>query len=144
MKNLKSYVRTILGENPEMNGFNDFEKGLIFLEKSRLDTALPSRKEFMVALDFAKDGIDGLLDSDGPRVVRQVAELSIELLEMQIEILDKCPEETSWTYRKSYEVTKSDEDLCNRMDFLAGKLYQLIPIYSKEMETAYIKDWMNR
>ena len=143
MKNLKSYVRTILGEG-DLDQFNDFEKGVIFMERSRLDTTLPSRKEFDVALEFAKDGREGLVDYDGPNVVKQVGKLSIELLEIQLEILDKCPEEVNWTYRKSYEVTRSNKDLCDKLDFLANKLYQLVPIYSKEMETAYINERMNR
>lgn len=142
MKNMKSYVKAILGEDQKLEQFNDFEKGIIFLERSRLDQPLPQRNEFEVALDVAKDGLNGLVDFEGPRVVRQVALLSVELLNLQLEILNKYPEEVDWTYRKSYELTRSEEGLCDRMDFLACKLYQLIPLYSKEMEMAYIKEWM--
>ena len=143
MKNLKSYVRASLGL-VEIDNFNDFEKGVIYMERSRLDQKLPSRKEFEAALEFARNGVEGLADYHGPNIVKQVGLLSIELLEIQIEVLDKRPEETNWTYRKSMEVTLEDSDLCNRMDFLAGKLYQLMPIYSKEMELQYVKDWLSK
>lgn len=144
MKNLKSYVREILKTGEVSNEFNDFEKGVIFMERSRLDTIMPSRKDFEAALEFAQDGLKGLENYDGPNVIKRVGLLSVELLKIQLEILDKCPEVTEWTYRKSIEVTKSDEDLCNRMDFLAGKIYQLMPVYSKEMELQYVKEWMSK
>ena len=143
IKGLKSYVKAILGEG-SLDNFNDFEKGVIFMERSRLDTSMPSRAEFETALEFAKEGISGLEDYDGPKIIEHVAKLSVELLEIQLEIFDKHPEIQDWTYRKSIEITKSEEDLCNRMDFLAGKMYQLMPVYSKEMELQYVKDWMNR
>ena len=141
MKNLKSYVKTILGEG-DLNQFNDFEKGVVFMERSRLDQPLPPRIDFLVALEFAKDGVENLKDysSEVPNIIREVGKLSIELLELQIEILDKFPEEKNWTYRKSMEFTKDDEDLCDRLDFLAGKLYQLMPVYSKTLEEEMIKN----
>lgn len=142
IKGMKSYVRTILGENPEMKGFNDFEKGVIFMEKSRLDQPLPPREEFVVALEFAKDGLDGLKEysTECPSVIKNVAKLSIELLEFQLEILDNFPEEKNWTYRKSLEFTKSDEDLCDKMDFLTGKLYQMMPVYTEVCNKEMIKN----
>ena len=99
MKNLKSYVRTILGDG-NLNQFNDFEKGVIFMEKSRLDQPLPSRKEFEVALEFAKDGVECLEEysTKCPDVVKQVGLLSIELLRLQLEILDKYPNIENWTF----------------------------------------------
>lgn len=141
MKNLKSYVKTILGEG-DLNQFNDFEKGVVFMERSRLDQPLPPRIDFLVALEFAKDGVENLKDysSEVPNIIREVGKLSIELLELQIEILDKFPEEKNWTYRKSMEFTRDDEDLCDRLDFLAGKLYQLMPVYSKTLEEEMIKN----
>lgn len=141
MKNLKSYVKTILGEG-DLNRFNDFEKGVVFMERSRLDQPLPPRIDFLVALEFAKDGVENLKDysSEVPNIIREVGKLSIELLKLQIEILDKFPEEKNWTYRKSMEFTRDDEDLCDRLDFLAGKLYQLMPVYSKTLEEEMIKN----
>ena len=143
MKKMKSYVRAILGEEQNLNEFNDFEKGVIFMEKSRLDQPLPQRVEFLAALEFAKDGVENLegYSSEVPNVIRQVGLLSIDLLELQIEILDKFPEEEKWTYRKSLEFTRSDEDLCDRLDFIAGKLYQLMPIYSEELQKEVIKNY---
>lgn len=143
IKGMKSYVRTILGEET-LDNFNDFEKGIVYMERSRLDQQLPSKQEFEMALEFAKNGLDGLVDFSGPRFAKQVAKLSIELLEIQLEIIDKRPDEINWTYKKSFEVVRSDEDLCNRMDFLASKLYQIMPLYSKEIEQEYIKEWMAR
>lgn len=141
MKNLKSYVKTILGEG-DLNQFNDFEKGVVFMERSRLDQPLSPRIDFLVALEFAKDGVENLKDysSEVPNIIREVGKLSIELLELQIEILDKFPEEKNWTYRKSMEFTRDNEDLCDRLDFLAGKLYQLMPVYSKTLEEEMIKN----
>lgn len=141
MKGLRSYVRTILGEG-DLNCFNDFEKGVIYMERSRLSQSLPSREEFVTALKFAEDGLKGLAEYNGPSLVKQVGLLSVELLKIQLEILDRYPEETDWTYKKSLEVTMSDPDLCDKLDFTANKLYKLIPLYSKEMEMAYIKEWM--
>lgn len=141
MKNLKSYVKTILGEG-DLNQFNDFEKGVVFMERSRLDQPLPPRIDFLVALEFAKDGVENLKEysSEVPNIIREVGKLSIELLELQIEILDKFPEEKNWTYRKSMEFTRDDEDLCDRLDFLAGKLYQLMPVYSETIQEEMIKN----
>ena len=141
IKGLKSYVRVILGEEG-MENFNDFEKGIIFMERSRLDQPLPPREDFLVALEYAEDGFKGLdeYSSELPKVIKQVGKFSIELLKMQLEVLDKYPEESDWTYRKSLECTKSDEDLCNRIDFLTGKLYQIMPLYTKAMEQEYIKN----
>lgn len=141
MKNLKSYVKTILGEG-DLNQFNDFEKGVVFMERSRLDQPLPPRIDFLVALEFAKDGVENLKDysSEVPNIIREVGKLSIELLELQIEILDKFPEEKNWTYRKSMEFTRDDEELCDRLDFLAGKLYQLMPVYSETIQEEMIKN----
>lgn len=141
MKNLKSYVKTILGEG-DINQFNDFEKGVVFMERSRLDQPLPPRIDFLVALEFAKDGVENLkyYSSEVPNIIREVGKLSIELLELPIEILDKFPEEKNWTYRKSMEFTRDDEDLCDRLDFLAGKLYQLMPVYLKTLEEEMIKN----
>lgn len=141
VKGLKSYVKAILGET-DLEKFNDFEKGVVFMERSRLEQHLPPRVDFLAALEFAKDGVENLKDysSEVPNIIREVGKLSIELLELQIEILDKFPEEKNWTYRKSMEFTRDDEDLCDRLDFLAGKLYQLMPIYSKTLEEEMIKN----
>ena len=130
MRNMKSYVKAILGEE-DLNKFNDFEKGVVFMERSRLDTSMPSREEFEAALEFAKDGVSNLEDYNGPNIIKQVGLLSVELLEIQLEIFDKHPEIHSWTYRKSIEVTRSDENICDKMDFLAGKLYQLVTIFQR-------------
>lgn len=143
MKGMKSYVKAILGED-SLEKFNDFEKGVVFMERSRLDQSLPQRQDFQAALKFAKDGVEGLVDYDGPNIIKQVGLLSMDLLKLQIEILDKYKEEEKWTYRKSLELTRSDEDLCNRLDFTANKLYQLLPLYSKEMELQYVKEWLSR
>lgn len=142
MKNMKSYVKAILGEET-LEGFNDFEKGVIFMEKSRLDHSLPPRIDFLTALEFAKDGVENLKDysTTCPNIVKQVGLLSIDLLNIQLEILDKYPKMTDWTYRKSLEITRSDEDLCNRLDFVAGKLYQLMPLYSEEIQKEVIKNY---
>lgn len=141
VKGLKSYVKAILGET-DLEKFNDFEKGVVFMERSRLEQPLPPRVDFLAALEFAKDGVENLKDysSEVPNIIREVGKLSIELLELQIEILDKFPEEKNWTYRKSMEFTRDDEDLCDRLDFLAGKLYQLMPVYSKTLEEEMIKN----
>ena len=141
IKGLKSYVRAILGET-DLEKFNDFEKGVVFMERSRLEQPLPPRVDFLAALEFAKDGVENLKNysSDVPNIIREVGKLSIELLELQIEILDKFPEEKNWTYKKSLEITRSDEDLCDRLDFVAGKLYQLMPIYSEELQKEVIKN----
>ena len=144
VKGMKSYVKVILGEEEQnLNEFNDFEKGVIFMEKSRLDQPLPPKVDFIAALEFAKDGVENLegYSSEVPNVIRQVGLLSIDLLELQIEILDKFPEEEKWTYRKSLEFTRSDKDLCDRLDFIAGKLYQLMPIYSEELQKEVIKNY---
>lgn len=143
MKNMKSYVRASLGLE-DLGNFNNFEKGVIYMERSRLSEKLPSRAEFETALNFAKDGLNGLVDYDGPSIVKQVGALSVDLLKIQLEILDKHPEINDWTYQKSMEVTLSHPDLCDKLDFTAGKLYKLMPLYSKEMEMAYIKEWMSR
>lgn len=141
MKNLKSYVRAILGEE-DLNEFNDFEKGVIFMEKSRLDQPLPPRGDFVVALEYAKAGLEGLKEysTECPSVIKNVAKLSIELLEFQLEILDKFPEEKNWTYRKSMEFTRSDEGLCDKMDFLTGKLYQMMPVYTEVCNKEMVKN----
>ena len=142
MKNLKSYVREILKTGEVSDEFNDFEKGVVYMERSRLDQPLPPRRDFIAALEFAKDGVRNLEDysTNCPSVIKQVGCLSIELLELQLEILDRHPEEKDWTYRKSIEVTRDNEDLCDKMDFLAGKMYQLMPIYTAAFEKEYIKN----
>lgn len=144
MKNMKSFVKAVLGEDQKLERFNDFEKGVVFMERSRLDQSLPSRQDFQAALEYAKDGVEGLVDYDGPNIIKQVGLLSMDLLKIQLETLDKHPETKDWTYRKSLEVTMNNPDLCDRLDFTAGKLYKLIPLYSKELEMAYIKEWMAR
>ena len=114
------------------------------MERSRLSQKMPSREEFEAALEFAKDGVKGLEDYNGPNVIKQVGLLSIDLLTIQLETFDKHPEITEWTYQKSMEVTLSDPDLCDRLDFTANKIYQLMPAYSKEMELQYVKNWMEK
>ena len=143
MKNLKSYVRASLGLE-DLEKFNDFEKGVIYMERSRLSQKMPSREEFEAALEFAKDGLKGLEDYDGPNVIKQVGLLSVDLLNIQLETFDKHPEIQDWTYQKSMEVTLSDPYLCDRLDFTANKIYQLMPLYSKEMELQYVKEWMSK
>ena len=141
MKNMKSYVRAALGME-DMEKFNDFEKGTIYMERSRLDSPLPSREEIEIALEFARETMKNAEESIMvPKVIKQVGNLSIELLEIQLETLDRCPEETDWTYRKSMEVTLENPDLCDRLDFTAGKVYQLMPLYTETMTSEYIKDF---
>ena len=143
MKNMKSFTKAILGYE-DLEKFNDFEVGVIFMERSRLNQPLPKREEFEAALNFVKDGVENLVDFDGPRIVKQVGNLSVDLLKIQLETLDRCPEEREWTYKRSLEVALENEDICDKLDFTAGKLYQLMPEYTKIMELEYTKQWLSK
>ena len=139
---MKSYVKAILGKE-DLSKFNDFETGVIYMERSRLDQPLPERQEFAAALEFAENTMEGAKEcSSISTIAIQVGKLSIELLELQLKVLDSYPEETDWTYRKSMELTASDPNLCDQLDFVANKIYQLMPEYTKVIEMEQLKDFM--